>query len=289
MLRSIKIWVRTGTGAQLLGCVLRPWLVGLWSRVINRTGAVRIVAYHDVPDRKAAQFERHLQFFANQFGRCTIADFERYLRGEPLPSGKPLLLLSFDDGLRSHFETVAPALEKWGFGGLFLVPTEFLSASDQQDYVKQHRISSSSTYPDNRLSLADDELRALAENHHIVCHTHSHRRLGADVPADEARQELDVSSKTLARLIGHEVDGFGWVGGEMATYSRGAARAIKTLGFRYALITKPGLNTHRTDRFEIRRSSLDASWPVSLVSLHLSGLFDLLYWRQKSQISGINN
>ncbi len=289
MLRSIKYWIRTGAGAQILGYLLRPGLIGWPARLFNAHGTIRIVSYHDVTVLKAAQFDEHMRFFEKHFRRCTIADFERYLRGEKLQPGKPLLLLTFDDGLRSHYETVAPILEKWGFGGLFLVPTEFLSSTDQQEYVKQHHISSASTYPDGRLSMTAHELRDLARKHRIVCHTHTHRRLGAEVPANEVRRELEVSTEALAQLTGREVDGFAWVGGEMASYSRQAARTIKDLGFHYALITKPGLNTRSTDRFELRRSPLHVSWPVSLVSFHLCGLFDLLYWRQKREISHLNN
>ena len=262
-------------------------MVGWLARVLHPNGTIRIVSYHDVLDVKS--FEEHLRFFQRYFIKCTKQDFMTFLEGGALPSEKPLIVLSFDDGLRSHYKTVLPLLEKWGFLGLFLVPTEFLSCTEQRDYVKQHRIPSKSTYPDGRLSLTLEELRELAQSHIIVCHTHSHRRLGSGVPAEEAKREIAVSNEILSNATNNEFTptngGFGWVGGEMSSYSRQAVTAIKEAGFRYALITKPGLNSEKTNKVELRRSSLDDSWPVSLVSLHLCGLFDVLYWGQKRKIS----
>jgi len=292
MVHSIILWLRTGKVAQWLGYILRPQLVALFARLFNQHGTIRIVNYHDVAPDEIAQFEKHLEFFQRNFYKVSMDDFENFLNGTMTKHNKPGLLLSFDDGLRSHFEVVAPLLQKWGFSGLFLVPSEFLQVprDEQMKYIERHRIDSKAIthkYPDGRVSMTIDEVRLLAKTHGVVCHTHSHRRLGRGISLSAAEYEIKHSKETLERMTGVEIKGFGWVGGELLSYSAEAASIIKRLKFRYALITKAGLNNKKTRRLELRRSSLDAFWPVSLVSFHLCGLFDLLYWSQKLKISRV--
>lgn len=290
MVRSIILWLRTGKGAQWLGHILRPQIAAILARLFHQHGTIRIVNYHDVAPDEIAQFEKHLEFFHRNFYKVSMDDFENFLNGAMTKHNKPGLLLSFDDGLRSHSEVVAPLLQKWGFSGLFLVPTEFLQVprDEQMNYCKQHRIDSKAMkhkYSDGRVSMTIDEVRLLAKTHGVVCHTHSHRRLGRGISLDEAKHEIQHSKESLEKMAGVEIKGFGWVGGELLSYSAEAASVIKQLRFQYSLISKPGLNNRKTRRLELRRSSLDASWPVSLVSFHLCGLFDLLYWSQKLKIS----
>ena len=67
----------------------------------------RALNYHDVPYALAPAFESQLQFYARHFVSMNYQDLLSLHAGE-WPYEKPGLLLSFDDGLRSHAEVVAP-------------------------------------------------------------------------------------------------------------------------------------------------------------------------------------
>jgi peptidoglycan/xylan/chitin deacetylase (PgdA/CDA1 family) len=83
-----------------------------------------IVMYHYVRDgarvhaRTTAEFGRQLDFVAEHY---TVVGCEA-VRERRLPADA--CLLTFDDGLREHLETVAPALEARGLHGVFCPPAE---------------------------------------------------------------------------------------------------------------------------------------------------------------------
>src|SRR5688500_7474862 len=85
---------------------------------------IRVINYHDVPVEQAANFESQLRYYSSRFADVNEQKLRGFLGGEPWPDEKPGIILSFDDGLASHSEVVAPALEKYGFTGWFFVPAD---------------------------------------------------------------------------------------------------------------------------------------------------------------------
>ena len=83
-----------------------------------------IVAYHYVRDgarvhaRAIAELEAQLDNVAREYECLRVADVVR--GGWP----ENACLLTFDDGLAEHLETVAPALERRGLRGVFCVPAQ---------------------------------------------------------------------------------------------------------------------------------------------------------------------
>jgi peptidoglycan/xylan/chitin deacetylase (PgdA/CDA1 family) len=126
-----------------------------------------IVMYHYVRDgarvhaRTLAEFERELDHVAARYECVRLADV-----AQPWPENA--CVLTFDDGLVEHLETVAPALERRGLRGVFCPPgravvervpldvqkTQFLLASTDDHRALGERI----------LAAADDPDRLWAEN-----------------------------------------------------------------------------------------------------------------------------
>lgn len=76
--------------------------------------------YHlDVDD-----FRRQLDYFEDNFGFVPKEEFLSVVRGNQdvsqLPTG---VVLTFDDGLRDHYDVVFPELQKRGLWGIFYIPT----------------------------------------------------------------------------------------------------------------------------------------------------------------------
>jgi hypothetical protein len=85
----------------------------------------RALNYHDVPVSQAHAFEAQLRLFTRHFVPVGLAQLRELQRGD-WRHEKPGLLLTFDDGLRTHADVVAPLLEKYGFTGWFNVPVGFV-------------------------------------------------------------------------------------------------------------------------------------------------------------------
>jgi peptidoglycan/xylan/chitin deacetylase (PgdA/CDA1 family) len=93
--------------------------------------------YHlDVED-----FRRQLDYFKDNFGFVSKDEFISVVRGdgdrENLPSG---VVLTFDDGLKDHYDVVFPELEKRGLWGIFYVPTGPYMTNQLLDVHRTHSL-----------------------------------------------------------------------------------------------------------------------------------------------------
>lgn len=248
---------------------------------------VRAVNYHDVPPQLADRFEEQLHFFADHFESVGLEEL-RSLHTGHWPYSRPGLIISFDDGLRSHRDVAAPLLEKHGFCGWFMVPTDFVEVApaNQRQWARTHSIQfRDDGFDDERIALTWDDVRALDRSHVIVCHSRSHRRLSAALTAAELRDEIPTSKRTLEERLGHEVAAFAWVGGEEQSYSATAARAIRDAGFEFGFMTNNAVIRPHTDPLQLQRSHVEASFPMSFVRLTLSGFYDLMYWPKRRRVN----
>src|SRR5205823_2878513 len=127
---------------------------------------------------------------------------------------RPGLIISFDDGHRSHREIAAPVLERYGFVGWFFIPVGFVDcpAEGQSAFARDHGIKSDwrGGRPSARLALSWDEVRGLTRRHVVGCHTLTHRRLTADLTEAELDRETAGAKGRMEEVLGREVPTFAW-------------------------------------------------------------------------------
>ena len=208
--------------------------------------------YHDVPPFQSNAFEQQLVYYKENFNIVGRAGLDAVLAGQAV-GGKPGLILSFDDGLRSHSDVVVPLLERHGLTGWFMVPTGFIDErpEEQTNYASDHDIEHYEyDYGDPRIAMTWSDIRKIATTHEIGCHTWSHRRLASTLTTDELNREIPQAKRRLEAELGREVQTFCWVGGEEFTYSQDAASAIAEAGFQYGFMS----NNHVQD---LRKSHAD--------------------------------
>lgn len=93
--------------------------------------------YHlDIDD-----FRRQLDYFEDNFGFLTKKDFISAIREDnktgDLPSG---VILTFDDGLKDHYEVVFPELKDRGLWGIFYIPTGPYKTNQLLDVHRTHTL-----------------------------------------------------------------------------------------------------------------------------------------------------
>ncbi len=94
-----SLFKRTGLNAILAAVQNRAF--GPHARVIN---------YHDISSEMLESFEQQLRYFRQRYLNVGRSELDRILRGD-WKEGRPGLVITFDDGLRSHAEYAAPLLE----------------------------------------------------------------------------------------------------------------------------------------------------------------------------------
>lgn len=98
---------------------------------------LHVIAYHYVRDSARSafpgvngvtpgEFSRQLDYLTARFDAVDMEGALAFINGENNP-GRDLFMVTFDDGLRDHYETVFPMLQEKGLLGVFSVITSGLS------------------------------------------------------------------------------------------------------------------------------------------------------------------
>ena len=247
---------------------------------------IRVVYYHDVPPAMADRFEGQLEFLKQSFVPASKADLDQLLTQGVWTHDRPGLIVTFDDGLRSHYEVVAPILDSLGFQGWFFVPVDLITLppAEQPAATSRHGVlHDCDTTRDPRVFMSEAQLAALSERHIVGCHTATHVRLSRELSDSQLHVELDSAKQRLEAILGRKVDAFSWVGGEEWAYSEAAAKVVANL-FEYAFTTNTCIARSGTSRLNIDRAHVEASFAPSLVRLHLSGMMDLYYRPKRKRL-----
>ncbi len=247
---------------------------------------IRVLYYHDVPPSMGEAFARQLTLLKKSYVPASRADLDRLLREGVWPHDRPGLILTFDDGLRSHFEVAAPVLDRLGFQGWFFAPVDLITlAPDEQPAAADRHsvLHECDTNHDPRVFMTERQLVELSERHIVGCHTGTHVRLSKELTEMELDAELTRAKRRLESILGSRVDSFSWVGGEEWAYSPAAARIVTNL-FEYAFTTNNSVVGPGTSPLKIDRTHVEAWFSASLVRLHLSGLMDLYYRSKRKRL-----
>lgn len=268
--------------AQWLG--MTPLLLAIERNFLGPL--VRGVIYHSVPQAHAGDFERQLQYYQRHYAPVTHADLAELLATGQWPYRKPGLILSFDDGMRTHAEVAAPLLDKYGFCGWFFIPTEFLDTPEesQRQYARDHQISLNEDLPGPRVAMTWGQARDLAERHVVGGHSATHVRLSAKLTTEQLQREIPQAKEYLEQQLGRTVDTFAWVGGQEWSYSQSAAQAIRDAGFRYAFMTNSRYLNGKSCPLQLDRSQVEPHWPLSVVRWQLSMLMDAYYYPKRRRV-----
>ncbi|TXE85104.1 polysaccharide deacetylase [Campylobacter peloridis] len=108
---------------------------------------MKIIMYHYVKDKtnlpyfrylSLENFKKQLDFFENKFGFVKYDDFINFKKTKNYESIKNKILLTFDDGLKDHFDFVFPELLKRKIFGIFFIPTKILNYKKALDVHRIH-------------------------------------------------------------------------------------------------------------------------------------------------------
>ncbi len=220
---------------------------------------IRAVNYHAVLTKDVNNFEAQLRWYATKFESVSHEELAAFLKDGTWRNERPGLIISFDDGLRSHAEIAAAVLEKHGFVGWFFVPSQ-------------------------AAELDEEQVINLIPKHVIGSHTRTHCRMNDTVASDTIADEIEGSRADLENILKADIDAFAWVGGEEGSYSREAAAAIRK-AYKIAFMTNSDVITPGTNAYQLQRSNVEADYPLWLVRFQLSGLMDIFYYFKRRRVN----
>lgn len=221
-----------------------------------------ILAYHTIAEpwegaRYPRNFVRPAQFAAQVralrlggYTTITFAQLLDYRAGRGQLPRRPILL-TFDDGYATVFETAFPVLERAGFVATIFVVTGQINGTNEWD-------------PDERRQrlLSADQIRALhSAGFEIQSHTVNHARL-PDVSPDVAFSELLDSRTDLERMLGAPVRVICY---PFAAHNPSVETLAASAGYELGVTIRRRLNRDDTNPFALRR--IPVNYRTSLARL----------------------
>lgn len=208
-------------------------------RYLMNNSYIRVVNYHHTHPVDAEKVEREIAAFAKYFTSVSIEDMDQFFATGKWHKEKPGLIPAIFEGFRDHYDVLLPILEKYGFRAWFYVPSFFMEVpvSEQLQYAQlaELDIYDPDLYPDGRVAMTWDELREVAKNHEICCHTGNHFQIGRETPDYDMFREIVVAKRYLEEKLGKTVDVFCWLYGEEYSYNVRAQKYLQQAGYRYVV------------------------------------------------------
>jgi len=254
--------------------------------------SLRAVCYHVTLAASKDNLVRQLDYFAAHYECIDEQKLERFLDGS-LQHTKPLLIISFDDGMFDNYEVAAPLLEARGLIGWFLIPAGLpaVPEAEQRQFCLNHGISLPEAIQPP-IAMNWTEIQDLALRGHVIgCHTQSHMRMIGEIDDATIHREIFAAKQSIEAHLGKRVASFAWVGGEPHTYNKKAYNALVDAGFSYIFSTQSAIFKKTEEPVQrpvvIHRTVLDADMPYLVFRAKLGGLSDFLH--RKRRRTSMNN
>ena len=248
---------------------------------------IRVINYHGTSLKDMDNFEKQLEFYKKWYANVNLNDLENFFLSRRRKGRKPGLVITFDDAHRSNYVNALPLLNKHGFTGWFMIPAGVIDYDPrkQKDFIGSYFSEDERQFPDRRFLMNWEEIRLLAEDHVIGCHTFSHHRMRADDSPETLEMEILTARRHIEEKTGRDTSVFCWVGGEEWTYTRSAAVMVKRAGYRFSFMTNTAPVTGRTNPLQIQRTNIEVDNPVYLARFQLGMLMDIFYFFKRRRVN----
>lgn len=205
---------------------------------------VPVLMYHEIGSPRGKYKELYVEpdVFTSQlnwlrengFSTVSLQEvYDHWKHGNKLPDNP--VVITFDDGYRSMYETVLPLLKERDMRATF-----FIVAG----------------YSDSPQSVSNDMIAAMSESGmEIGCHTYSHADLTI-TPENRLRHQLGDSKAALERIIDKPVNFLAYPAGR---FDNNVAKNVEKYGYKGAVTTLYGLTSYDQNQYMWKRIRINNS------------------------------
>ena len=289
-IRPMRLRYLAGYGSPLLSMWHK-----IQSSIANKaSGAVRILTYHDIPDSGLELFKKQISYLASKYRFLTPSQFDLFIRGERTIAGINILL-TFDDGYRSHRVVAEKILDEYGIKAVFFITTGFVGIKNEAERKKfiLQKLYNGVGIDDGILTemkpLTWQDLGYLIQQGHTIgAHTKTHRRFTDIHSQDDLYDEIIEGGNVLAKNLGGAIDYFSYPFGDINSINLRAMEVIKTR-YKCCFSGLRGLNHSSVLSYGILRDSADINDPLAYLRLIIEGGLDIVYRRKVEKLLEIVN
>lgn len=207
---------------------------------------VPILMYHELGDGpnqlyvRVGEFERQLRFLAREgYRTVSLSEAGSLITGGTGAGGDPgdrPVVLTFDDGYKSHYTVAYPLLKEMGMTATFFVISGRIG---QPGYISW------------------DELKEMAgAGMEVGCHSANHPDLARTASNTVLEDEVSASKSALEERLQVKVSYFCYPAGK---FNDALVARLKRAGYAGAVTTAPGWALAGSDPFKLRRVRISRS------------------------------
>ena len=249
---------------------------------------LRVIVYHHVEKNKYDLFLKQLSLIKKNWNFVTPKQFENHINGKHILKGKNVLL-TFDDGFNSNFFIAETILKKLKIKAIFFVPSDFIkiiSASKSRSFIKKNILDKVLPRDFNSVrNMSIKNLKQLVKNGHFIgSHSKTHANLGLISNNKKLKNEIVNSAQYLENILKIKIKHFAFTYGNYTSMSSKSLKlALSQYDFIYSGLRGNNYRNHINEI--IKRDGIYMDKGSKLLSIFLSGLFDLKYFFQISRIN----
>ncbi len=200
------------------------------------------------------EFEKQMKYLKTNFEVITVYEYVRRI-GKNLIRGNEICV-TFDDGFKDNYIYAFPILEKYQLKATFLLTTKYIDNNAPFPWMPMDN-GGKNDFLKNRerwLPLSWKEVGEMMESGmQFGTHTHTHGDSLSNLSLDEAKTEIEESTRTFFEKTGVRPELFSYPHGTFKDYGMAHIDMLKKNDYKAALTTNMGRNSASQDLFHLKR------------------------------------
>jgi len=280
---NIKIHTKNHLIKNILGNVEY-----LLSKLSLKKNELHIINYHGTQKKFLTNFRNQLAFFQEHFLIISPQDLDAFYQGKLNSTNKPLLLITFDDGIKNN-TYAATILKEFKLKAFFFIIPDFVDTPihEQKEYfLKNIRPSINPnidyTIEDFNAMNWHDIKNLLKDGHLVGSHTKSHTLISKRSSITNSVIEIADSKMIIAKKLNISptlINVFCSINNSLESIGIKEKEIIQK-NYSYHFSTLPGRNRSNSDPLFVRRINIETYWLMGAVK-YATGKWGIKKWKNR--------
>lgn len=200
------------------------------------------------------EFEKQMKYLKANFEVITVSEYVRRIEKSLIKGDE--ICVTFDDGFKDNYIYALPILNKYRLKASFFLTTKHIEDDVPFPWMPMDRGGRDdfSRNPERWLPLSWKEVKDMMDSGmEFGTHTHTHRDSLSNLSLEDAKKEIEDSTRTFFDRTGVYPEVFSYPHGTFKDYSAAHIEILKGHDYKAALTTNIGRNDAAQGLFELKR------------------------------------